>query len=365
MIRQLIVNANHDASNAQHELETYNYHQGEINKIAVTLSQKEQEKSELTVRLNEANTGCQVLTRQTNMLDEARTDAQARYTKLYEEANKTISLPDWFKEWDTNTENLKQHIGELTHNWNQLNKDIAELTQKQEVLEKGLEGFQRQDSLLDGLIQQAQKEIEQHLTLHKKGEKGYKQALEGHSADEYAEAVLQGFLSCDKAEKEQRIELAKATEQRAIAEGMKKETASLAQYIDEQISNVRIKLDLWIRQYNSTHPSIQYNDLDNYFTGQTDWNQIRKEIRKARIDVGTEQKIIEMLRDYILQMQAMASLASTDINLITSEELQTQLKQLEQQYREACMETAEHTVSLQRNEKYKTLTMGETNNGPV
>lgn len=353
MIRQLIENATHDADNAQHELDTYNYHQTRINEITEKLAHKNREKGELTVRLNEENTGCQVLTRQAKQLEDIRANLQTRYSRLYEEANKTISLPEWFKDWQNNTEGLKQHIEEMTQSWNTLHEELVQLESKQQVSTATLEGCMKQETMLENLIQQAQKNIEQRVNLRKEGEKNYERTLEDQKAEDYAETEFQLYASSNTAEKKQREVLQNATSKLANAQGQQAELSDIGHQLDEQASAGRLELDLWIRQYNAYHPSVQYKDLEQYFAGKTDWNQLRKQLRETRIEADTEQRIIDVMRDRVLEIQALASQSSADINTLNSEELDAQLTQLEQQYREACLEIAEQILVLQRNERCK------------
>ncbi len=353
MIRQLIENATHDADNAQHELDTYNYHQTRINEITEKLAHKNREKGELTVRLNEENTGCQVLTRQAKQLEDIRANLQTRYSRLYEEANKTISLPEWFKDWQNNTEGLKQHIEEMTQSWNTLHEELVQLESRQQVSTATLEGCMKQETMLENLIQQAQKDIEQRVNLRKEGEKNYERTLEDQKAEDYAETEFQLYASSNTAEKKQREVLQNATSKLANAQGQQAELSDIGHQLDEQASAGRLELDLWIRQYNAYHPSVQYKDLEQYFAGKTDWNQLRKQLRETRIEADTEQRIIDVMRDRVLEIQALASQSSADINTLNSEELDAQLTQLEQQYREACLEIAEQILVLQRNERCK------------
>ncbi|MBR0543885.1 MAG: hypothetical protein IIW98_05455, partial [Bacteroidaceae bacterium] len=64
LIRQFIENVSRDAEVAERELETFTFHQGCIARLSEELQKIEQKKSEINVRLNELNTGCQVLSRE-------------------------------------------------------------------------------------------------------------------------------------------------------------------------------------------------------------------------------------------------------------------------------------------------------------
>jgi len=360
MIRQLITTAVHDTDVAQHELDTYNFHQTQINEISEKLAKKEQEKNELTTRLNEANTGCQVLTRQIAILEESQSAIRKRYTRLYEDANKVISFSDWFKEWENNPEGLKQRIAELASKWRLINEDLAQLTQKQTLVANSLENCQKQQKLLESLILTAQKKQERCSDLLKEGERTYERVLEGQTAEDYAEHIVKQFKACSTADREQQKRTTEASLTQAKAKGAQEELEKQDQSVDEALSAKHMELDLWIRQYNISRPSVQYKELEKYFSGETNWKQIRDYTRETRLKAAVEQEITSMLREDIMEMQAIASQTSTDINLLNSDELESRLKQLEQEYLKTSLETAQHTVALQRNEKYKAFQQSGT-----
>ena len=61
LLRQLIEKTTDNADKAQKELDTFNYHQGCIYDLSEKIQRLEQKKTELSTRLNEVNTGCQVM----------------------------------------------------------------------------------------------------------------------------------------------------------------------------------------------------------------------------------------------------------------------------------------------------------------
>ncbi|MBQ1970803.1 MAG: hypothetical protein II221_06370, partial [Paludibacteraceae bacterium] len=110
MIRQLIVNVTKDEEEAQKKLDFFNYRQNSITELSEKIATLEIEKSELSTRLNEVNTGCQVMAGQVDYIQESIDYTNRQFRQAYESVGALMTIPDWFTEWEQNNENLKQRI---------------------------------------------------------------------------------------------------------------------------------------------------------------------------------------------------------------------------------------------------------------
>ncbi|MBQ5722088.1 MAG: hypothetical protein IIV67_07365, partial [Bacteroidaceae bacterium] len=124
MIRQLIVNVTKDEEEAQKKLDFFNYRQNSITELSEKIATLEIEKSELSTRLNEVNTGCQVMAGQVDYIQENIDYTNRQFRQAYESVGALMTIPDWFTEWEQNNENLKQRILQLADGWSIVNKKI-------------------------------------------------------------------------------------------------------------------------------------------------------------------------------------------------------------------------------------------------
>ena len=359
MIRQLIENTIHDAEEAQRELDTYNYHQSRINETSDALAQKEREKNDLTLRLNELNTGCQVLTRQEEHLQKAYADVRARYIRRYEDTNKTITLTDWFKLWQNSPESLKLRITEMIQQWTQLNADIGKTQQALVENTATLAGNRQREALLEANIQWTRQNREQRMKLRKEGEQQYHRALEGQTVKDYEAAHRLNRDEAAHACAQYQEASHKATVALALLQGKRAGLQAQGQHIDAETVAERSELDLWIRRYNTNHPPVQYSELERAFSGETDWNAIRHEVRETHIESIVEQALVNALRSDILHMQSTATQPAAGNNEPSRDSLVAQLAQLEQQYHEVSLQIAEQEMALRRNALYKTRLAAE------
>lgn len=359
MIRQLIENTIHDAEQAQRELDTHNYHQKRINEISDILAEKERTKNDLALRMNELNTACQVLAHQEEQLQKAYSTIRDRYTHHYEETNKIITLNDWFKLWQSNPKSLQLRISELVQRWDNLNANRARAQKELEVTTATLEGNRKREALLEATIQWAQDNREQRKRMRNETEHQSNHALDGQSLKDYEETQRQAHEEAILAYRLQQEVHQKASLAQALLEGHFKELQDQGRHIDEETATKRSALDIWIRQYNTNHPPVQYAELERAFSGETDWNDVRRKIRQTHIEAIVEQALVDSLRSDILYMQSTSLQPATGSNEPTREGLITQLSQLEQQYREVSLQIAEQETLLRRNALYKARLMAE------
>jgi len=347
LLRQLIENSEKDADEAQRVLDEYNYHQTRINEISEQLSQKEQNKNDLTLRLNEVNTGCQVMAGSMERLQKRHSELQSQYTRLYEKINKFITLGEWYPEWNRNHESLHMRIGQMMDTWKELNTDIDKKKHEQEVAEAELDKEKSTQEMLEMLALQIREELEKRNSMRKEDEKEYEKLTGNLPVKDYFDIYSNQLQQIIENEYNLREKLQNSSIRMAEMQGMQRELLSQAVSLDAKAVDERSKLDIWMRQFNASHPPVQYTELERAFEVNKDWNITRKEVRGIRINAMLEQTRVDALRSAIVALQAEGSLpAGNENEENVLESLVSQTKQLEKQRQEILMTIAEQQVKL-------------------
>ena len=139
MIRQLKENVSRDGELAQKELDTFTFHHTQIAALSEKLQQLEQRKSELSTRLEEVNTACQVVAGRVERVQTRIDKERKRYSRIYEQTDKDITITDWLREWRESHEGLKGRIQQMATAWNTVNKQIEDESQEQRTEQALLE----------------------------------------------------------------------------------------------------------------------------------------------------------------------------------------------------------------------------------
>ncbi|MBR4307362.1 MAG: hypothetical protein IKT83_05150, partial [Bacteroidaceae bacterium] len=125
LIRQFIENVSRDAEVAERELETFTFHQGCIARLSEELQKIEQKKSEINVRLNELNTGCQVLSREVEQVGTQLESVNKQFTRIYENMQSIVTIKDWYTIWQKTPEQIYEQIQKLITDWQSTEQEFA------------------------------------------------------------------------------------------------------------------------------------------------------------------------------------------------------------------------------------------------
>lgn len=303
MIQQLIEKIEQDRIKAQEELNTFNFHQNNINKINKKIAKLERNKNELVIRLNEVNTECQVLAYQVEKQETDYRKINEDYSELYGKLDRCISYPEWFKKWLENPESLKIKIQEQTSCWNKINKQIIAnellLARKQADVEMFRSSIEMQSALLDEVKMRMEqiREIKNNLQT-----KLYKMFGEESPQDFFTKKYQQVVLLRKKEDLQRETTNNAAIEEKKWNEHYTYLLAMQGE-LEAMCKEERTQLDLWIRKYNAGHSPVQYSELEKLFTSQTDWNALRKNIRRIEVENNMAQKAMDDLNTYLASLQ--------------------------------------------------------------
>ncbi|MCD8302396.1 MAG: hypothetical protein LUC44_05175 [Prevotellaceae bacterium] len=355
-IRQLMANAIRDAGEAQQELDSYNYHQSRIIALTEELSAKEREKSELSKRLASVNTNCQVLARHITYLTKWHTIAQTRFTSLYEELNRLVSLPDWMKTWTDSPEALKRQIAESLGRLSHCDEQQAELRRRGEMVSQALATAHDREAFIDSLLRHSQDSLSRHTDMLSEAEKNLARLLsdeQGSDGKGLLERSLRGQADASNQWKRQHSKFLSASIELARTRGRLEALQERGAMVEERLASQRFDLDVWISRYNASHPPVRFEELAATFNADTNWNDVRARTRQAQALVAAERMLVQFLQSEMLAMQALFSTASTSADGLNAEKLERQLEQLNKEYRDAALLTAESLVKLHRHQLCK------------
>lgn len=353
MIRQLIEQTARDADEAQRELDEYNYHQMRINETSEKLTRKEQQKNDLTTRLNEVNTGCQVMAGRVERIQQMHAQLQNRYTQLYEKLGNMLTLSDWYTEWKTNHEGLRLRIVQLMEQWNYLTQSIQEKKHQYELNESALTEKRAENAFLETLQLQLRDERERRNTMRKEGEQALQRVMGDMSVKAYEDNFYQAYAEAKHAEDTQKEATQQVREDMARTQGELKLLTQQGKELDEKSIEARSGLDVWMRQFNANNPPVQYVELERAFEGEKDWNEVRKRVRTTRIEAMLEQARVDQLRSAIVALQAAGHQTATPEGNNPLESLVSQQEVLEKQRQEVLMQIAEQELTLRAHEECK------------
>lgn len=351
LMRQLIERTATDSEEAEKELNAFTFHLNAISRLGTSIQEKQQESDELTVRLNEVNTACQVLAWQVERLNQHQAAATRDYSQRYETLVREITIPNWFQRWKVAPESVKLRILETSRTWTDIQSDIT-------FHEKEIQKFHTKNEMLQKAIAELQSDIPKAETRYAKTEEQSSKAAnelhkalpdsDGKTLFQNAQHTLQNKQeSLQKAEtayKEQLLQYLTLTTQQ-------KNLEDLVHQDEERVAEERKVLDIWMRQYNANHPPVQFAELERVLADGKDWTEIRKNTREIAIESATTQAKADHLRAQIIALQAEGIRPNIENGDEEQKKLCLQQEEVEQQRRDILRQTAHLDEQLRAHEQ--------------
>lgn len=349
MIRQLQENVGRDYELAQKELDTFTFHHTQIAALSEKLQQLEQRKSELSTRLEEVNTACQVMAGRVERIQTHIDKERKRYSRIYEQTDKAITLTDWLREWEESHEGLKGHIQQMSAAWETVNEQIERETQEQAIEQTILDKLNNQQNIISLWAEELQKRIEDSQTKIEENTTGIERLTgESDPRAQFRKSHNQLIKALsDEMEVTQEAEQVQSMTDRA--RGKIDFRTTWGQKQSEMMADVRAEIDVWIHNYNSQNSPIQFSELERMITEDRDWNKLRSNILSSNMETALCQERVDNLNSRIVHLQAEGGKASNNEEEIL-ESLAAQQELQEQQRRNIMLEIAKTDILLESQE---------------
>ncbi len=350
LIRQLIEDTARNAEKAEKELAAFNYHQTLITQLSERLQTTEQRKNELSTRLNELNTGCQVTAWQTDNIQTAIETENAVYRQTYDELDKSITIKDWLKESSGSRKNLRNQIQQMMVVWESVNKRINDGTQEVAFGKKMLDYLHKKRQMLLAEYDSIAKRMEETTHFAENKQKEHKQTLNGKTTEQYYTDNVQIVRTAIETEKMEREKTRAMLTDKGRICGRNEHHVQTGETIAASLAQEREKLDLWIRSFNADNPPVHYQELENLFSSEIDWNAIRHKVRNTKQEQILCQTKMDSLNSRFTALQAESGYHDADeenaqISLAAQEE------SLLKKRRDVMMQIARATLAMEEHEK--------------
>lgn len=350
LIGQLIENTARNAEKAEKELSAFNYHQTLITQLSERLQTTELRKNELSTRLNELNTGCQVLAWQTDSIQTMIETENAVYRQTYDDLDRSITIKDWFKGPGNGRENLRNQIQQMMAAWESVNGHINDETQGIDLGKHKLNHLHKKRQMLMAEYDNIAKRMEETVHFADKKRKEHEQVLNGKTPEQYYADNVQIVRTAIETEETEREKTRAILADKGRICGRNEHHVQMGKTIAASLTTEREKLDLWIRSFNADNPPVHYQELENVFSSDIDWNAIRHKVRKTEQEQALCQAKVDNLNSRLTALQAESGYRDVD-----EEEAQVsfaaQEESLLKKRRDVMMQIARATVAMEEHEK--------------
>ena len=350
LIRHMIESTGNDAEDAQKELDTFNYHMLQISRLSEQIQALDIQKKNLSVRLSEVNTACQVRVGQVDRVLDMIDKESIRFSEIYHHLEENLTIKDWKGIWDYNQEGLREQIITLRNNWDALNREIDREQQELELLKAQYEVLQEQQKSFRFYLEMVKNRTEDRKNQIEESNKAIRQSTGERGPKLLYNEIHHQMTSARQAEETELERTTKILHDIDYLRGRNEFHVMFGKELSEELSRERSRLDLWIRNFNMHHPPVQYAELQEIFKEEKDWESIRSVILNVQRDVAVCQSRVDDLNSRLLSLQADGNYHNADDETV-QESLAAQLESLESKRNEISMQIARLSVALEDHEK--------------
>ena len=350
LIRHMIESTGNDAEDAQKELDTFNYHMLQISRLSEQIQALDIQKKNLSVRLSEVNTACQVRVGQVDRVLDMIDKESIRFSEIYHHLEENLTIKDWKGIWDYNQEGLREQIITLRNNWDALNREIDREQQELELLKAQYEVLQEQQKSFRFYLEMVKNRTEDRKNQIEESNKAIRQSTGERGPKLLYNEIHHQMTSARQAEETELERTTKILHDIDYLRGRNEFHVMFGKELSEELSRERSRLDLWIRNFNMHHPPVQYAELQEIFNEEKDWESIRSVILNVQRDVAVCQSRVDDLNSRLLSLQADGNYHNADDETV-QESLAAQLESLESKRNEISMQIARLSVALEDHEK--------------
>ncbi len=249
-------------------------------------------------------------------------------------------------------------IQELTTERNSLGEKVRQDETELNLLSNTRGQLKERLNELTTHLQHTRNSISDFQTRQEENNKELERLLGGDNSKHFNETLTQAYLQSRQHMERQQNHTIQKRETFLQLKGREEELHETMLGTDAMAATERSALDVWIRQYNASHSPVQYTELEQFFGQDRDWTRVREEIRSTDMEAKLTQAKVDQLRSQMVALQAEGNIPDGDVTdaLLA---LAKQEEVLEKRRRDAMLQIATNTITLQAHEKAETLIKDE------
>ena len=351
LIQLLIERTSVDAENADKDLEEFTFHLDSISDIGITIQKLQQQSDDLSIRLTEANTACQVMAGQVERLDQRLRETTNSFRQRYDMLEQAITLPNWYSEWKASHESLTLRIQAMRDQWDTVIDKLRQ-AEKEDIQLKSEHALlhEQHQQLLNDItsLETYANKLREHT---EKAENAWQTLFSQYDSKTLFQQARQNYAMQSELLERTEKEYNQLLRHQLAAEALKEAMDSHTHHFEQEVSKERSNLDLWMNRYNADHPPVQITELERVLAGDKDWNTLREHVRKVQLEQVTTETRADYLRAKIIALQAEGLRPISGDGEAERKVLKERLAEVEQQQHDILLQLAQYENRLQAHEQ--------------
>ena len=267
-----------DLQEQNEKMQMFLYHHEIIQRLDAQIKEENDALENIRDGLIEMRERKSVLESKLHSLAENITLSERRYSQYYQDLDQLVTVSGWYSEWQRDIEAFELYLVGLEQKWQALNGRIDTNQNSLVLIVKDIKSMEY--AIREGMTQAATVEEkcknEEKVLADKQEE--FRRLFGDGSPKEIAEALQQRVTAAKQHYQSVLKKWNDLLEQRNKLQGELKNLEEELALSQKSYKESRVKIDLWINNYNGAHSAIQWNDISKIFNARTDWKALRHEI---------------------------------------------------------------------------------------
>lgn len=303
-IELLIAGITREAALARQELETYNFHQGHINRLNEAIADLDDVMDRNHQALSKLRTEDQIAEAALTELASIISVSDRSCSQLYTDLDEMVTLSGWYTLWRNNADTLRLRLTALHDDWNRTCSTLDEAERSETLLREEIKN-----------ATQSLAEAQQHLADCREARNAAQDELKRKQEEltrlfgtttpkEEAEQLQQAVRSARLAQQEAQQEA--EAEGRSIHQimGVIDNLAASRTDAQQRLRDCRQQLDLLVLRYNAEHAPISMTELTELFTDTRDWKALRLKLSGLEEQRLLTENRLDQARQQLLALRA-------------------------------------------------------------
>jgi len=305
MIGLLLDNTMRSVKEAEKDLETFNFHQGHINRLNEEISALELQMADNRTHIDDLRTQYKIASAAEEETERVMQLSDRSCGELYADLDQMVTLSGWFTEWKNNADELRLRLTDLFHDWQQTCAAVEEHRNAEVLLREEVKLGENTLSETRRLLSAAQ---DAHSCVEN---------LMATKRDELARLFGNGSPEQEEHRLQEEVDKARAAETAARAaheetggklrlqQGTQRNLLESRLHSQAEYSRKTAELDTWILRFNGSHSPMQFAELEQIFADTRDWKALRVSLNARKETVTLTANRLQMSRDALQRLRNM------------------------------------------------------------
>lgn len=303
-IEMLMESTGKVADEANRELEDYNVHQREINRLHDEINKLAAAMASNRTNVDNLQSDYRMAMHSAEEVKKVMTESSHSFAELYSDLGELITLSGWFTEWKNNPDGFRTRLTSMHYDWEQTLRQLDEAQRNVTLVNEEMKNASANVVEETRRVTQCRERRDAAREELQNKREELRRMFGALTPQQESERLQQLIDAARNAELKARQEYEKATGAVHTWQG-EHDNLMRARELNLQAYREKMQqLDVMMLRFNSSHSPVQFAELQSLFSNGHDWKTLRATLDKLREYRLLAHNHLNRARAELLKLQA-------------------------------------------------------------